>query len=68
MQWVRVDKTNFIFSWVHVDIHPIKGDSDKNDGNGKLPFYQALGKARKDTMLDGAVPHKAAINKNIEPP
>ena len=67
MHLVRVHKANFIFGWMHVDIHLIKRNLDKNDGNRKLPFNQTLRKSIKDTVLDGAVAYKSAVDKDIQP-
>ena len=53
---------------MHVDIHLIKRDFDKNNGNRKLPFDQALRKSRKDTVLDRPVAHEPPVDKDIEAP
>ncbi len=68
MHLVRVYKANFIFGRMHVDIHLIKRNFDKNNGNRKLPLDQALRKSLKDTVLDRPVAHEPAVDKDIEPP
>ena len=66
MHSVRVYKANFVFGRMHVNIHLIKRNFDKNNSDGKLPLHQALRKSLKDTVLDRPVAHKPAVDKDID--
>jgi len=68
MHPVRVNKPNFIFGRMHVNIDLVKRNPDENHGHRKLPFDQALRKSCKNTVLDGSIAHKTVIDKNIQPP
>jgi hypothetical protein len=48
-----------------VDIHLIERNFDKNNGDRKLPFHQALGIPLKYAVLDAAVANKSTVDKNI---
>ncbi len=65
MNLMRVNESNLVFGGMDVDIHLIERNFDKNSGNRKLPFNQALGIPLKYAVLNAAVTNESAVDKNI---
>jgi hypothetical protein len=61
-------KPHFVFGGMHIDIHLIIGNLHENHSNRKLPLDQALGVSLKEGMLNNTVPHKPAVDENIDSP
>ena len=61
---VRPGEAHFVLGRVHVDIHLVAGNIDKQHRQGELAFHQALGIALEKGVLHQAVAHAAPVDQD----
>ncbi len=68
MNFVSLQKADFVLSRMDVYIHLIRRNIDKKHCHGKLPLHQSACKSLKERVLYSSVSYASAVHIDINPP